>query len=96
MSGPGDGTGDRPGDGPQLADTYERDPQLRHHYQQVRQPARPDLDVPVDREPVRWVGAEHQLQRSPGVGEHGHEVVCGILGRSDEEFALLLADGVLS
>ena len=31
-----------------------------------------------------------------GVGEHGHEIVCGVLGRSDEEFAGLLADGVLA
>lgn len=79
-----------------LADTYERDPQLRHHYQNIRQPARPDLDVPVDREPVRWVGAEHRLTRAPGVGEHSHEIVCGILGHSDEAFAGLLADGVLA
>ena len=79
-----------------LADTYERDPQLRHHYQHVTQPSRPDLDVPVDREPVRWVGAGHQLTRSPGVGEHGYEIVCDILGRSAEEFAELLGDGVLS
>ena len=79
-----------------LADTYGLDPQLRHHYQHLRQPSRPDLDVPVDREPVRWVGADHRLTRSPGVGEHGHEIVCGVLGRSDEEFAGLLADGVLA
>lgn len=79
-----------------LADTYERDPQLRHHYQHVTQPARPDLAVPIDREPVRWVGAEHQLTRSPGVGEHSYDVVCDILGRSPSEFAELLGDGVLS
>ncbi len=78
-----------------LADTYERDPQLHHHYQLLRQPARPDIDVPVDREAARWVGTEHQLRRSPSVGEHNHEIVCGILGRSDEEFAQLLIDGIL-
>ena len=78
-----------------LADTYERDPQLRHHYQLLRQPDRPDIDVPVDREAARWVGVEHQLHRSPSVGEQNYEIVCGILGRSDEEFAQLLIDGVL-
>lgn len=79
-----------------LADTFERDPQLRQHYQHVTQSARPDVSVPVDREPVRWVGAEHRLTRSPGVGEHSYEVVCELLGKTDEEFATLLADGVLS
>ncbi len=79
-----------------LADTIDRDPQLRHHYQYVRQPIRPDLDVPVDREPVRWVGAEHRIERSPGSGEHAHEIVCGILGRDDAEFAALIAEGVLT
>ena len=78
-----------------LADTYERDPQLRHHYQLLRQPARPDVDVPVDREAARWVGTDHQLHRSPSAGEHNYEIVCGILGRSDVEFAQLLVDGVL-
>ncbi len=78
-----------------LVDTFERDPQLRHHYQTLQQPVRPDVDVPVEREPARWVGYEHRLRRSPGVGEHNHEIVCGILGRSNEEFAQLLIDGVL-
>ncbi len=79
-----------------LADMYERDPQLREHYQLLRQPLRPDLDVPVDREPVRWDGADHPLGRSPGLGEHGHEVVCGLLGHSEDEFVALLTGGVLS
>jgi len=78
-----------------LADTYDRDPQPRDHYQIVHQPVRPDIDVPIESEPARWVGTEHRLRRSPGVGEHNHEIVCGILGRSDEEFAQLLIDGVL-
>lgn len=78
-----------------LADTYERDPQLRHHYQLLRQPARPDIDVPVDREAARWVGTEHPLRRSPSSGEHNSEIVGEILGRTDEEFAQLLIDGIL-
>ena len=78
-----------------LADTYERDPQLRRHYQLLHQPTRPDVDVPVDREAARWVGIEHQVHRSPSVGEQNYEIVCGILGRSDEEFTQLLIDGVL-
>lgn len=79
-----------------LADTYERDPQLRHHYQIVHQPSAPGLDIPIDREPARWRGREHRLERSPAVGEHNEEIVRGILGRTEEEYVALLLDGVLS
>lgn len=76
-----------------LADTYDRDPQLHHHYQTVHQPIRPDLDIPVDREAARWVGCDHRLRRSPSVGEHNQHVICDLLGHSEEEYVdLLLAD----
>ena len=76
-----------------LADTFERDPQLRHHYQTVHQPVRPDLDVPIDREPARWVGCDHPLRRSPSVGEHNQHVICDVLGHTEDEYVeLLLAD----
>ena len=78
-----------------LADTHDRDPQLRHHYQVVHQPTRPEIDVPVDREMARWRGAEHLLERSPGIGEHNEEVVRGMLGRSEEEYIRLLVDEIL-
>jgi len=78
-----------------VRDTVERDPQLRDHYLTVTQPARPEVAVPIDREPARWVGAEHPLRRSPGLGEHNHQVICELLGHSDEDYAQLVIDEVL-
>jgi len=79
-----------------LADTYERDPQLRHHYQIVQQPSAPGVDIPIDREAAQWVGAELRLRRAPALGEHNEHVVRTLLGRSDEQYVQLLIDGVLS
>ena len=79
-----------------LAETFERDPQLRNHYQTVQQPSRPDVDIPVNREAAQWVGHQLRLTRAPSVGEHNRYVVCDVLGRSDEDFVQLLVDDVLS
>jgi crotonobetainyl-CoA:carnitine CoA-transferase CaiB-like acyl-CoA transferase len=79
-----------------LADAYERDPQLRHHFQIVQQPSAPGVDIPIDREAAQWVGAELRLRRSPGLGEHNEHVVRTLLGRSEEEYVQLLLDGVLT
>ncbi len=78
-----------------LRDTLERDPQLRHHHQIVHQPARPDVDIPIDREAARWRGTDHELHRAPGVGEHNHHVICELLGYSTDAYAQLVIDDVL-
>jgi crotonobetainyl-CoA:carnitine CoA-transferase CaiB-like acyl-CoA transferase len=79
-----------------LKDMMEIDPQLQDHYQQVRQPVAPDVDIPVDREAARWVGHRLQLTRAPMLGEHNQYVVQDILGRSDEEFVALIGDDVVN
>jgi crotonobetainyl-CoA:carnitine CoA-transferase CaiB-like acyl-CoA transferase len=78
-----------------LADTYDRDPQLRHHYQIVNQPVAPDIDVPIDREMAQWRGADHRLVRSPMLGEHNEYIVREILGRSEQNYIDLLVGEVL-
>ncbi|MDH4144259.1 MAG: CoA transferase, partial [Acidimicrobiia bacterium] len=83
-----------------LADTYERDPQLRSHYQIVHQPSAPDVDIPIDREAARWLDRDgspqdHRLRRAPGLGEHNEYVVRDLLGRSEADYVQLLIDGVL-
>ncbi|MCB0990492.1 MAG: CoA transferase [Acidimicrobiales bacterium] len=78
-----------------LRDMLELDPQLGRHYQQTSQPLRPDLEIPVDREAARWVGAELWLDRSPAVGEHNEYVVQTLLGRTDDQFVQLMVDGTL-
>ncbi|MEL6983867.1 MAG: CoA transferase, partial [Actinomycetota bacterium] len=78
-----------------LADTYERDPQLRDHYQIVNQPNSPEVDIPIDREMARWRGAEHQLVRAPMLGEHNEHVVRELLGRPEQDYIDLLVEGIL-
>lgn len=78
-----------------LDETFERDPQLQHHYQVVQQPSRPDVDIPVNREAAQWVGHELLIRRAPSVGEHNEEIVCGLLGRSAEDYVGLIVDDVL-
>lgn len=79
-----------------LAETYGRDPQLRHHYQVVQQPSRPDIDIPINREAAQWVGHELRLTRAPSIGEHNQHVVCDLLGHDDEHYVQLILDDVLS
>jgi hypothetical protein len=74
----------------------ENDPQLPGHYQVVRQPEAPDVDIVIDREAARWVGHELTLERAPMLGEHNAYVVQALLGRSDEELARLVLEEVLS
>lgn len=78
-----------------LAETYERDPQLQHHYLTVHQPSRPEIDIPIDRPAAQWVGSKHQLRRSPGLGEHNEYLIRELLGRSDEEYVELVIGDVL-
>ncbi len=78
-----------------LADTYERDPQLRDHYQIVNQPNAPGVDIPIDREMARWRGQEHHLVRAPMLGEHNEYVVRELLGRSEQDYIDLLVGGIL-
>ena len=74
----------------------EIDPQLPNHYMQVRQPVAPDIDVPIDREAARWVGMDLDLVRAPMLGEHNQYVLQDILGKSDEAFAMLLANEIVA
>ena len=79
-----------------LKDMLEVDPQMPSHYQAVRQPAQPDVDIVIDREAARWSGVQHDLRRAPMTGEHNQYVIQEILGLDDEAFAQLLVDDVLN
>ena len=79
-----------------LRDTLERDPQLRDHYPRVRHPKAPDVELPIDREAIRFVGADLAVSRGPMLGEHNEDVVRKLLGRSDEEYVSLVLDGILA
>jgi benzylsuccinate CoA-transferase BbsF subunit len=79
-----------------LADTMERDPQLRHHDQRVRSPAAPEAEIPIDAEAIRFRGVPHPLRRAPLLGEHNEPVLRDLLGLSEEEYARLIVDGVIA
>lgn len=79
-----------------LADTFERDPQLRHRYQMVQQPGRADIDIPIDREAAQWVGHQLELTRAPSTGEHNQHIVCDVLGHSDEHYIDLVVNDILT
>ena len=53
------------------------------------------VDIPIDREAARWVGMDLTLNRAPMLGEHNQYVLQEILGRTDEEFAMLLANEIV-
>ena len=78
-----------------LRDMLERDPVLAEHYQRVRQPSDPDLEIVIDRDPIWISGHERELTRAPMLGEHSEYVVREILGRSRDEFDALVVDGVI-
>jgi len=79
-----------------LRDTFERDPQLRQHYQRVAQPSRPDVEIPIDGEAIRFAGVEHRLRRAPMLGEHSEQVLREIVGLAREELDALLLAGVVA
>jgi len=79
-----------------LADTYERDPQLTKHYQIVSQPLRPEVSIPINREAAQWRGCELLLTRAPTLGEHNHEIVCDIMGHSEDEYVDLVLKETLT
>ena len=78
-----------------LRDTLQEDPQLRDHYQRVRQPSDPDVEGVIDAEVIRFAGVEHRLVRAPMLGEHNERVLCDMVGLSREEFDRLIVDGVV-
>ena len=78
-----------------LQDMMERDPVMAEHYQCVRQPSDPELEIMIDRDPIWISGHGRELIRAPMRGEHSEYVVCDILGRSREEFDELILSGVL-
>ena len=75
----------------------ETDEGFRDHYQIIRQPSAPDIEIGIDGEPIRFAGEERRiLQRAPVLGEHNEPVLRGLLGLSQSEFDALVVEGVVA
>jgi crotonobetainyl-CoA:carnitine CoA-transferase CaiB-like acyl-CoA transferase len=77
-----------------VSDALARDAE-RGHYQTVRSPAAPDVEIPIDGEAIRFSGYPHRLERAPLLGEHNEPVLCDLLGLSNDDYARLVAENVI-
>ena len=79
-----------------LRDMMDVDEHFRDHYQQVEQPSHPGFGIWIDAAPWEFAHLERRvLERSPMLGEHNEEVLGGLLGKSQDEIAELVAAGVV-
>ncbi|MDE2967524.1 MAG: CoA transferase [Chloroflexota bacterium] len=79
-----------------LRDMMDVDEHFRDHYQRVEQPSHPGFGIWIDAPPWEFAHLERRvLERSPMLGEHNEEVLSGLLGKSQEEIAELIAAGVV-
>ncbi|MDP6580731.1 MAG: CoA transferase [Vicinamibacterales bacterium] len=78
-----------------LEDMLTRDPHLRErHFEDI--PGHNDgLQYITHRQPARLDGQDVPLRRPPDMGEHNQEVFEELLGISGQQYAELLADGVV-
>ena len=79
-----------------LRDMMDIDEHFRDHYQRVEQPSHPGFGIWIDGAPWEFAHLEPRtLERSPMLGEHNEEVLSGLLGKSEDEIAELVAAGVV-
>jgi crotonobetainyl-CoA:carnitine CoA-transferase CaiB-like acyl-CoA transferase len=79
-----------------LRDMMDIDEHFRDHYQQVEQPSHPGFGIWIDGAPWEFAHLERRtLERSPMLGEHNEDVLSGLLGKSGDEIAELIAAGVV-
>jgi crotonobetainyl-CoA:carnitine CoA-transferase CaiB-like acyl-CoA transferase len=77
-----------------VGDLVGVDPMRHGFLQQIEHPA--GISMLLQHEPITWDGERLPVSRAPFMGEHTAEVLCGLLGLTDEELADLAAAGVLS
>ena len=80
-----------------LRDMMEVDEGFRDHYQYVRQPSAPEVEIAIDGEPIRFAGEERRvLRRAPVLGEHNEPILRDLLGLTQSEFDALVVEGVVA
>jgi crotonobetainyl-CoA:carnitine CoA-transferase CaiB-like acyl-CoA transferase len=77
-----------------VADALERDPNLPRHFQRIRRPEAPDVDILVDGEAVRFAGHERRLRPAPVRGADTEDVLRSVLGLSEQDICELAEKGI--
>ena len=79
-----------------LRDMMDIDEHFRDHYQRVEQPSHPGFGIWIDGAPWEFAHLEPRvLDRSPMLGEHNEDILSGLLGKTSDEIAELVAAGVV-
>lgn len=78
-----------------LEDMVVRDPWLSTQHLQPVSREDEDLTFTTHAQPARMNGETPVLRRAPHMGEHNEAVIKDLAGVSDEEYAELVADGVI-
>lgn len=76
-----------------IGDLVEADPAMRDYFVRLSHPE--VADILIENEPIIWDGERLPVTLAPLMGEHNEEVLCGLLGLTEEQFAQLLIDKVI-
>lgn len=78
-----------------LQETLLIDPHMQNHYQHVVQPSDKDLDIVIDKDPIKFNSKQNDLTRSPMMGEHNNYVLNDLLNISKKEIDKLISNGII-
>ena len=78
-----------------LQDTLLIDPHMKNHYQHVVQPSDEDIDIVIDKDPIKFNSNQKELTRSPMMGEHNNYVLNDLLNIQKKEIDRLISTGVI-
>ncbi len=79
-----------------LQDTLLLDPHMQEHYEHLQQPSDPDVDIVIDRDPIRFEGNDSPVPRAPMMGEHNDYVFGDLLELPQVEIERLTEKGVIA
>ena len=79
-----------------LQDTLLLDPHMQMHYEHIQQPSDPDIDIVIDRDPMRFAGHDRPTPRAPAMGEHNSYVFGELLQMPQAEIERLMEKEVIA
>lgn len=70
-----------------IADSMDKDPQLKRHFEVVSHASAPEVEIPIAGEPIQVAGLRRKMGRVPLYGQDTDYVLKDILGCSESEIA---------